>query len=70
MKIVTNSDAGTARIDTTARIGLISSIMIRTPRIVRRAVISWVSVCWSDCWMLSMSFVTRLRTSPRGWLSK
>ncbi len=31
---------------------------------------SWVRLCWSDWPMLSMSFVTRLRTSPRGWLSK
>ena len=54
----------------TARIGLISSIMISTPTIVSSDVISWVRLCWSDWPMLSMSFVTRLSRSPRGWLSK
>ena len=41
-----------------------------TPTIVSSDVMSWVRLCWSDWPMLSMSFVTRLRTSPRGWLSK
>ncbi len=54
----------------TARIGLIRSIIRSTPTTVRRDVISWVRLCWSDWPMLSMSFVTRLRMSPRGWLSK
>ena len=70
MRIVTTSDAGTARSETTARSGLIRSIMTSTPTIVSSDVISWVRLCWSDWPMLSMSLVTRLRRSPRGWLSK
>ena len=54
----------------TARIGLIVSIRISTPTIVSSDVMSWVRLCWSDWPMLSMSFVTRLSRSPRGWLSK
>ena len=70
MNRVTASDAGTARSDTTARMGLIRTIMISTPTIVSSDVISWVRLCWSDWPMLSMSLVTRLSRSPRGWLSK
>ena len=70
MRTVIRIEAGTARIETTARIGLIVSIRISTPTIVRRDVISCVRLCWSDWPMLSMSFVTRLSRSPRGWLSK
>ena len=70
MRIVTTSDAGTASSEMTARSGLIVSIRISTPTIVRSDVISWVRLCWSDWPMLSMSFVTRLSRSPRGWLSK
>ena len=54
----------------TASSGLIQNIITRTPMIVHSAVISWVRVCWSELAMLSMSLVTRLRVSPRGWLSK
>jgi hypothetical protein len=70
MKSVVSRAAGTASRETTARIGLISSIMISTPTIVRSEVMSWVRLCWSDWPMLSMSLVTRLRVSPRGWPSK
>ena len=54
----------------TASSGLIQNIIARTPMIVHSAVISWVSDCWSELAMLSMSLVTRLSVSPRGWLSK
>ena len=54
----------------TARIGLIVSIRMSTPMTVRSDVMSWVRLCWSVWPMLSMSLVTRLRTSPRGWPSK
>ena len=64
------SDAGTARSEITARIGLIVSIRISTQTIVSSDVMSWVRLCWSDWPMLSMSLVTRLSRSPRGWLSK
>ncbi len=53
-----------------ARIQLIESIMISTPTMVSTAVMSCVRLCCSVCEMLSMSFVMRLRTSPRGWSSK
>ncbi len=53
-----------------ARSGLIRIIMIRTPMIVRTAVISWVRLCWRVWAMLSMSFVTRLSVSPRAWSSR
>ena len=70
MRTVTTSDAGTASSEMTARIGLIVSIMISTPTIVSSDVMSWVRLCWSDWPMLSMSLVTRLSRSPRGWPSK
>ena len=54
----------------TASSGLIQNIIARTPMIVQTAVMSWVIVCWSELAMLSMSLVTRLSVSPRGWLSK
>ena len=54
----------------TASSGLIQNIIARTPMIVHTAVISWVIVCWSELAMLSMSLVTRLSVSPRGWQSK
>ena len=52
----------------TASSGLIQSIIASTPMIVQTAVMSWVRVCCSELAMLSMSLVTRLRMSPRGWL--
>ena len=54
----------------TASSGLIESIMTSTPMTVNSAVMSWVRLCWSVWEMLSMSFVTRLRMSPRGCRSK
>ena len=70
MRTVTTSDSGTARSEMTARSGLIVSIRISTPTIVSSDVMSWVRLCWSDWPMLSMSLVTRLSRSPRGWPSK
>ncbi len=37
---------------------------------VSSEVSSWLSVCCRLCATLSMSFVTRLSSSPRGWASK
>ena len=37
---------------------------------VSTEVMSWVRLCWRVWPMLSMSFVTRLSMSPRGWPSK
>ena len=45
------------------------NIMIITPTMVSVEVRSWLNVCCRLCAMLSMSFVTRLSRSPRGWLS-
>ncbi len=70
MKTVTMIERGTVSSEMTASSGLIQNIMASTPMMVHRAVISWVSDCWSELAMLSMSFVTRLSVSPRGWLSK
>ena len=70
MSIVTATDAGTISREMTASSGLIENIMISTPMTVKTAVISWVKLCWSVWPMLSMSFVTRLRMSPRDSRSK
>ena len=43
--------------------------MMTTPMIVSVEVSIMLSVCWRLCATLSMSLVTRLRRSPRGWLS-
>ena len=50
--------------------GETTNIMISTPTTVSSAVSSWLSVCCIDWAMLSMSLVTRLRSSPRVDLSK
>jgi hypothetical protein len=47
-----------------------STIMVSTPTSVSSAFSSWLSVCCMVCCTLSMSFVTRLSSSPRGWVSK
>ena len=54
----------------TVRIGDTVSIMMSTPMTVSRLVSSCDSVCCRLCDTLSMSLVTRLRSSPRGCLSK
>ena len=54
---------------TIASSGEIVIIMIATPTIVSVDVSSWLSVCWRLWARLSMSFVTRLSMSPRGWRS-
>ena len=70
MRIVTSSDSG---IDTSAMSASsheIENIIPTTPSTVSTEVNSWLRVCWRLCEMLSMSLVTRLRSSPRGCLSK
>ncbi len=54
----------------TASSGEIENIIVSTPTTVSSEVSSWLSVCCSVCAMLSMSLVTRLSSSPRGWPSK
>ena len=70
MTMVMITETGTTSSEMSARIQLMESIMISTPTMVSTAVMSCVRVCCSVCEMLSMSFVMRLRTSPRGWSSK
>ncbi len=70
MSAVRNSDTGTARTEMQASNGLMVSIMMSTPMMVRMAVMSCVRLCWSVWPMLSMSLVTRLSRSPRGRVSK
>ena len=67
---VTAIETGTVSSEMTASSGLIQNMIAMTPMIVHSAVISWVNVCCSELAMLSMSLVTRLSVSPRGWLSK
>ena len=67
---MTTIDSGTVSSEMTASSGLIQNMIASTPTTVQTEVISWVIVCWSVLAMLSMSLVTRLSVSPRGWLSK
>ncbi len=53
-----------------ASVAEMTNIIVTTKRIVIREPSSWLNVCWRLCETLSMSFVTRLRISPRGWRSK
>ena len=70
MNSVTANDNGTVSSDTSARIGEIQNIIASTPSTVMMLVIAWVMVCCIVVAMLSMSLVTRLSRSPRGWVSK
>ncbi len=53
-----------------ASTGETTNIITVTPMTVSTEVSTWLSVCCSDWEMLSMSLVTRLRSSPRLCLSK
>ena len=70
MSMVTTTESGTTSSEIRASSQLMESIMMSTPMIVSATVMSCVRLCCSDCEMLSMSLVTRLSTSPRGWSSK
>ena len=67
---VITTDSGTATSAMTASSGEITNISTSTPTTVSTEVRSWLSVCDRLCEMLSMSLVTRLSSSPRGWPSK
>ena len=69
MNFIIHSDTGTVVSAITASIGEITNIMIATPMSVRIDVRICVIVCCRLCDRLSMSLVTRLSRSPRGWLS-
>ena len=63
---VTTIDSGTDTSATRASSGEMMSIIVSTPISVSSAFSSWLKVCCIVCWMLSMSLVTRLSSSPRG----
>ena len=67
---VTKKATGMVTMLTAARSGEIQNIMPITPTMVRPEVISWLRPCWIVVEMLSMSLVTRLKTSPWGCESK
>ena len=53
-----------------ARVGETMNIITTTPMMVNRELSSWDRVCCRVWDTLSMSLVTRLSSSPRGWRSK
>lgn len=67
---LTSSVTGTVTSATTASSGEMTTIMVMTPTTVSNEVSSWPIVCCSVWLLLSMSLVTRLSSSPRGWRSK
>ena len=69
MARIANSDTGIVTSATSASSGEIVNIMTSTPMIVSVEVSIWLSVCWRLWATLSMSLVTRLSRSPRGWRS-
>ena len=64
-----NSDSGIVTSATSASSGEMMNIIMSTPTIVSTDVSSWLSVCCRLWATLSMSLVTRLSRSPRGWRS-
>ena len=68
--VVTRRVRGTVTRATSARSGESRSIAMITPTTVSTEVISWLSDCERLVDTLSMSFVTRLSTSPRWVESK
>ncbi len=69
ISFIVNSESGTVTMVMIASNGEIEIIMTTTPMIVSVDVSIMLSVCWRLCATLSMSLVTRLSRSPRGWLS-
>ena len=63
--LVANSDSGTVSTVISVSRGEIVSIITNTASTVRIDVSSWLTVTDTDVWMLSMSLVTRLSSSPR-----
>ena len=68
--VVTTIDSGIVTSAISASTGETTNIMMVTPITVSSEVSSWLSVCCSAWEMLSMSLVTRLKSSPRVCLSK
>ena len=70
IRATSETDTGTVTSAISASSGEIQNIMASTPTMVSSEVTIWLSVCCRDWARLSMSLVTRLRISPRGWRSK
>ena len=62
-------ETGTVVIATSASAGSMVNIIAATPTSRSTEVSIWERVCWRLWATLSRSLVTRLRRSPRGWLS-
>ena len=69
MNLIVSSDSGMVISAISASSGEMMNIMISTPTIVSVDVSIWLSVCCRLWATLSMSLVTRLSRSPRGWRS-
>ncbi len=67
---ITHSDSGTVTTVSSASSGEMVSIITSTANTVSTEVSSWLMVIDTEVWMLSMSLVTRLSTSPRWRESK
>ena len=67
---VTTMVIGIVTSASSASSGEIHTIIAIIATTVSREVSSWLSVCCRLCATLSMSLVTRLSSSPRGWPSK
>src|SRR5216684_3889351 len=68
--VAMTTESGTVTSMITASGGETTNIITRTPTTVSTDDSSWLIVCCSDMATLSMSLVTRLRSSPRGCRSK
>ncbi len=69
MNLMSSSDSGMVISATMASSGEMENIMMTTPMMVSADVSIIDSVCCRLWATLSMSFVTRLSRSPRGWPS-
>jgi hypothetical protein len=69
MNFRVNVDTGIVINAIDASSGEIENIRITTPTSVSDDVSIWLRVCWRLWARLSMSLVTRLSRSPRGWPS-
>ncbi len=67
MRAVTSTAAGMLRRAISASSQEMENIIASTATRVSRETMTWESTCWRDWATLSMSLVTRLRTSPRDW---
>ena len=67
---VSSTEIGTLTSAMTASSGEMITIMVSTATTVSSEISIWLIDCCSVWVTLSMSLVTRLSTSPRGWPSK